>query len=213
MVRRMRWICLLPALVLAPLAARAADDAAAAFCRTNPAFSFQVIREVLDAQLAKDHDPALDELPPDQMALRTVEQGVSDCAAALRQDPGALQTMTSLQGSDLAAAWDAWNTTCDDRPHSKADCVKAEMGAMWALKRMSRTNQPPGAHALVEACQLVMANNPAMTEWRECVDAGLAVHASDDAAKRCKTSVNWHVAKTGAEAGKMISECLRGGPG
>ncbi len=40
--------------------AQAADDAETALCRSNPAYSIDVMRNVLQAQLEKDHDPALD---------------------------------------------------------------------------------------------------------------------------------------------------------
>ena len=65
------------------------DDAAARLCRLNPAYSLSVMRAVVDAQLAKDHDPSLDASPPDDIAAQAVEQGVAECATALRADPGA----------------------------------------------------------------------------------------------------------------------------
>jgi hypothetical protein len=75
---------------------------------------------------------------------------------------------------------------------------------------MAQANQPPGARALVQACQLAMKSDLAMVEWRLCVDQGLAVHATPGKAALCKVSVNWHVAKTGAEAGAAVAACLRG---
>jgi hypothetical protein len=106
--------------------------------------------------------------------------------------------------------WDAYNTTCDDRKASKAACIKAEIGSAQALRRMAQKDQPPGAKALVQACQLVLTSDLAMSEWRLCVDQGLAVHASPAKAAQCKTSVTWHVAKTGAAAGNEVAACLRG---
>jgi hypothetical protein len=75
---------------------------------------------------------------------------------------------------------------------------------------MAQKDQPPGAKALVQACQLVLTSDLAMSEWRLCVDQGLAVHASPAKAAQCKTSVTWHVAKTGAAAGNEVAACLRG---
>jgi len=189
----------------------AADDVAASICRGNPAYSLAVMRSVLESQLSKDHDPALDAEPPDQMAAEAVEQGVADCAAELRRDPAIYQVMSGLGGNDLAIGWDAYNTACDTHTRSKADCIKAEVGSVRALKRMVATDQPAGAKALVETCELVLQTDPAMAEWRVCVDQTLAVHASAGAAARCKTSVTWHVAKTGAEAAQPIVACLRRG--
>jgi hypothetical protein len=191
--------------------AEAADDAAAALCRGNPAYSLPVMQSVLDAQLSKDHDPALDAESPDKMAAEAVEQGVTDCATELRRDPAIFQALAALSGSDLAIGWDAYNTACDSHSGSKAACIAAEVGSVRALKRMVATNQPPGAKALVETCELVLQTDPAMAEWRVCVDRSLAVHASPEAASRCKTSVTWHVAKTGAEAAQAIGQCLRQG--
>jgi len=191
--------------------AAAADDAAAAICRSNPAYSLPVMRSVLDSQLSKDHDPALDAEPPDQMAAEAVEQGVADCAAELRRTPGIYQVMAGLSGSELAVGWDAYNTACDSHAASKADCIKAEVGSVQALKRMAATDKPAGAKALVETCELVLQTDPPMAEWRSCVDQALAVHASAEAAARCKTSVTWHIAKTGAEAAQPIVQCLRRG--
>jgi hypothetical protein len=187
----------------------AADDAAATLCRTNPAYSVQVMRAVLESQLQKDHDPSLDAEPPDQLAAEAVEQGVTDCAEVLRHDPTIYQALAALNPQDLQIGWDAFNTACDDRSSSKTACIKAEVASVRALKKMAVTNQPPGAKALVETCELVMQADPPMAEWRECVDQALAVHASPDQAAHCKTSVTWHTAKTGAEAARVIVPCLR----
>jgi hypothetical protein len=200
------------ALVLAAYSAPAvADDALAALCRTNPAYSLSVMQSVLESQLSKDHDPALDAEPPDQMAAEAVEQGVADCATDLRKNPAIYQVMSGLTGSELSIGWDAYNTACDAHAASKADCIKAEVGSVRALKRMVATDQPAGAKALVETCELVLQSDPAMAEWRACVDQTLAVHATPGVAARCKTSVTWHVAKTGAEAAQPIVQCLRRG--
>ena len=193
-------------------AARAQDDAAASLCRTNPAYSAAVMRSVLLAQLQKDHDPALDAEPPDQMAAEASEQGVKDCATELRREPSIYKALAPLSGSDLPVGWDAYNTACSDHSQTKADCIKAEVGSVRALKRMMATDQPPGAKALVESCELVLQSDPAMADWRECVDTALAAHADPGRAAHCKTSVAWHVAKTGAEAGTILRTCLQRTP-
>jgi hypothetical protein len=205
----LRAVALCLAVYSAP--AVAADDAAATVCRGNPAYSLPVMQSVLDSQLSKDHDPALDAEPPDQMAAEAVEQGVQECATELRRTPAIFQVMSGLGGNDLSVGWDAYNTACDSHGVSKADCIKAEVGSVRALKRMVVTDQPKGAKALVETCELVLQTDPPMAEWRTCVDQALAVHASPDAAARCKTAVTWHVAKTGAEAAQPIVQCLRRG--
>ena len=48
-----------------------------------------------------------------------------------------------------------------------------------------------------------------MAEWRACVDVALAVHAPEDLAEACKTTVPWHSAKTGAAGGGVVAECLK----
>jgi hypothetical protein len=204
-------LCAAALFLAAYSAPAAADDALAALCRTNPAYSLPVMQSVLESQLSKDHDPALDAEPPDQMALEAVEQGVADCATELRKNPAIYQVMSGLTGSELSIGWDAYNTACDAHAASKADCIKAEVGSVRALKRMVATDQPAGAKALVETCELVLQTDPAMAEWRACVDQTLAVHATPGVAARCKTSVTWHVAKTGAEAAAPIVQCLRHG--
>ena len=199
------------ALLLAATAAQAADDAATRVCRTNPAFTSSVMQSVLQAQLEKDHDPALDAESPDQLAAEATEQGVSDCAVELRRDPGILTVMTGLTGYELQVAWDAFNISCTDHKASKAECIRAEVGSVRALKRMVATDKPTGAKALVEACELVLQSDPTMAEWRSCVDQTLAMHASADTAAKCKLSVSWHTARTGAEAASAIGKCLKGG--
>lgn len=204
-------VAVLLAVVVGMAGAQArAEDSVTVLCRSNPAYSSDVMKNVLQAQLEKDHDPALDAESPDQMAAEAAEQGVKDCAGELRGDQPLYQTLSVLSGPDLQVGWDAFNTACSDHTASKAACVKAEVGAVRALKRMVATNQPPGAKALVETCVLVLKTDPPMADWRECVDAALAVHAAADQAARCKTSVPWHNAKSGADAGAIMSACLRG---
>jgi hypothetical protein len=187
-----------------------AEDQAATLCRGNPAYALNVITSILAAQLQRDHDPALDAEPPDKMAAEAVEQGVKDCADTLRRDPETAQVLASLSGNDQQLAWDAFNTNCADHVASRAACVRAEVASVHALKRMTARDEPPGAKTLVEACELVLKPDPAIAEWRECVDLGLAAHADRGAAKRCKTSVPWHVTGSGAEAGHTLAACLAG---
>ena len=204
-------LALLSLLFLPGLAAAApAPDPVTMLCATNPAYSPDVMRSVLDAQLQKDHDAALDAESPEQMAAETAQLGVKDCTKDVNAHPALVQALGGLTPADTQVAWDAYNTTCDDRANSKADCIKAEVGSAKALRHMAQTNQPPGARALVQACQLVLKPDLAMAEWRLCVDQGLAVHATPAKALQCKTSVNWHVAKTGTEAGAAVAACLKG---
>jgi hypothetical protein len=186
-----------------------AQDAVSVLCSSNPAYSATVMRSVLEAQLEKDHDPALDAEAPEQMAAEASAQGIKDCAAELQRDQKLNQALAALTGADLQVGWDAYNTACADRTGSKAACVKAEVGSVRALKRMMATNDPPGAKALVETCELVLKTDPAMTDWRECVDTALSVHAPAAVAAKCKIAVPWHTAKSGAEAGTLVSACLR----
>jgi hypothetical protein len=196
--------------------AAAAQPAAAplppamAICATNPAYAPDVMRSVLNAQLQKDHDEALDAEPPDQMASEAAQLGIKDCTADLTAHPAIGQVLAGLVPVDTQVAWDAYNTTCSDHGATKADCMKAEVGSAQALRRMARTNDPAGSRALVAACQLVLTSDFAMVEWRTCVDMGLGVHATPARAAQCKTAVNWHVAKTGAQAGAIVAGCLRG---
>ena len=202
----------LAAIAMSPLLGLArpafAENAVATLCRTNPAYSLPVIQAILAAELQHDHDPALDAEPPDQMAQEAVEQGVKDCATALGSDPATVGVIAGLTGADQRVAWDAYNTSCADRHGSKADCVKAEVGSVRALKRMAARDEPPGSKALVEACELVLKPDPAMADWRECVDEALAAHADSGAANRCKTTVSWHVTSSGADAGHILTACL-----
>ena len=188
-------------------ACRAQD--AVTLCSTNPAYSIDVMRNVLAAQLQRDHDPALDAEPPDQMAAEAAQQGIKDCAADLQHNPAIFQALSGLSGSELPVGWDAYNTACADHGGSKGECIKAEIGSVRALKHMVATDQPPGAKSLVEACELVLQTDPPMAEWRSCVDTALAAHADPARDLQCKTTVAWHVAKTGAEAGQLLRSCLQ----
>jgi len=185
-----------------------ADDAAATLCRTNPANSLIVIQGIVNAQLQRDHDPALDTEPPDQMAAGAVELGVKQCADTLHKDPATNQALLSFTGTDLQVAWDAFNTSCADHVASRAACVRAEVASTQALRRMTSRDDPPGSKAMVEACELILKPDPAMADWRECVDQALATHAARPAANRCKTSVAWHVTSSGADAGRELAACL-----
>ncbi len=196
-------------LLAGPACAQSADNMA--ICATNPAYGPDVMRSVLNAQLQRDHDEALDAEPPEQMAREAAALGIKECAADLTAHPAIGQVLAGLVTIDQQVAWDAYNTTCSDHGATKAACMKAEVGSAQALRRMSKTNDPAGSRALVSACQLVLTSDFAMVEWRTCVDAGLAVHASPARAAQCKTSVNWHVAKTGAQAGGIVAGCLRQG--
>ena len=202
--------CALLFLLLAgPACAQPADNMA--MCATNPAYAPDVMRAVLNAQLQKDHDDALDAEPPEQMANEAAALGIKECAADLAAHPAIGQALAGLAATDEQVAWDAYNTTCSDHGATKAACMKAEVDSAQALRRMSRTNDPAGSRALVSACQLVLKSDFAMAEWRLCVDTALGVHATPARAAQCKTSVNWHVAKTGAEAGRIVAGCLRQG--
>jgi hypothetical protein len=197
-------------LLCAPHAADA-EDAAVTLCRSNPAYALNVIQQIVAAQLERDHDPALDTEPPDQMAAGAVELGVKECADVLHKDAATQQVLASLSGSDQQVAWDAFNTSCSDHVASRAACIRAEVGSVHALKHMTARDDPPGSKALVEACALVLKPDPAMADWRECVDDALAAHADRAAANRCKTSVPWHVTTSGADAGHTLARCLGGG--
>jgi hypothetical protein len=192
---------------MVPAAARA-EDAAATLCRTNPANSLTVIQGIVNAQLQRDHDPALDTEPPDQMAAGAVELGVKQCADILRSDPSTHQALSSYTGTDLQVAWDAFNTSCANHIASRSACIRAEVASTQALRRMTQHDDPPGSKAMVEACELILKPDPAMADWRECVDQALATHAGRPAANRCKTSVAWHVTSSGADAGRELAGCL-----
>ena len=200
-----------PALALLLLATPALADQASSLCRGNPAYSQPVMLAVIREQLQHDHDAALDADTPEKLAGQAVEQGVSECAAELRNDPTLTVALSGLTKEDSSVGWDAYNTACADHKTSKGACVQAEIGSAQALKHLMGPGAAPGAKTLVQACQLVMAEDPAMVEWRTCVDQALAVHASLARAQQCRLSANWHVAKTGAEAGAQIAACLRGG--
>ena len=186
-------------------------DSAETLCAGNPAFAPEVMLRVVQLQLQGDHDPALDADTPEHLASQASTQGIAECAAEVRSDPSIEAALEALKGPDLQAGWDAFNTACADHKGSKGACIVAEVGSDTALKRMVATDQPPGAKILVQTCELVMKGEPRMSEWRECVDQALALHASESAANRCKLSATWHVATTGTEAGGIISACLRGG--
>ena len=192
-------------------AALAQSTALMATCATNPAYAPDIMRTVLNAQLQKDHDEALDAEPPAQMANEAAALGIKECAADLAAHPAIGQVLAGLALGDQQVAWDAYNTTCSDHGATKAACMKAEVGSAQALRRMSRTNDPVGSRALVAACQLVLKSDFAMVEWRLCVDTGLAVHATPARDAACKISVNWHAAKTGAQAGAIVAACLKQG--
>ncbi len=201
----MRYLILLGLLYAAPALAGEAET----LCAKNPAYATRIMLAIVSEQLARDHDPALDADTPEVLAEKASAQGIAECAAEMRADPSIVAALSNLPAADQSVGWDAYNTACSDHRASKGQCITAEVGADHALKHMMATNSPPGAKALVQTCALVMQTDPAMAEWRQCVDQALAVHASEDAAKRCKLSANWHVAKTGSEAGSVLAQCLR----
>jgi len=180
-------------------------------CAGNPAYAPGIMRSIVEGELQKDHDPSLDAAPPDKIAEQAAAQGIGECAADLRHDPATFGTLKALKGAEITVGWDAYNTTCADRAASKGDCIRNEVSAQHALRHMSQADDPPGVRTLVQTCELVMQTNPAMTDWRQCVDIGLAVHAPIKAAQKCRVSVSWHTAKSGAEAGRIVSNCLKGG--
>ena len=201
-----RWV-LLGLLVGGPAFA----DPAETLCATNPAFSPDIMLRVVQTQLEGEHDPSLEADTPENIARKASAQGIAECAEEVRRDPSISPALSSLTGPDVQVGWDAYNTTCAEHKTSRGACITAEVASDKALKRMVAKNEPPGAKTIVQTCNLVMQPDPALSEWRECVDQALAVHASEGAAKRCKLSATWHVAKTGAEAGAIIAGCLRGG--
>ena len=192
-------------------AAHAQSAALMATCATNPAYAPDVMRSVLNAQLQKDHDDALEAEPPAQMANEAAALGIKDCTADLAAHPAIAQVLAGLTLMDQQVAWDAYNTSCSDHGATKAACMRAEIDSAQTLRRMSRTDNPLGSRTLVATCQLVLTSDFAMVEWRMCVDTGLAVHATPAREAACKTSVNWHVAKTGAQAGAIVAACLKQG--
>jgi hypothetical protein len=186
-------------------------DPAEVLCARDPAFSQAVMLKIVQAELEVEHDPALDADTPENIAKQAQAQGISECAAEVRRDPSIAAAFAGLNPADEQVAWDAYNTACANRKAGRGACISAEVQSGSALKRMITTDRPEGAKTLVQTCELVMQTDPAMAEWRECVDAGLALHPSEAAAKRCKLSATWHVAKTGAEAGAIVAACLKGG--
>ncbi len=189
----------------------ALGDDADRLCAGNPAYSPDVMLKIVQAQLQGDHDPSLDADTPENIAKQAVAQGIAECATALRKDPSIAPALRSLTGADLQVGWDAYNTACADHSASRGACITAEVQSDKALKRMAATDEPSGARAIVQTCELVMQTDPPLAEWRQCVDQGLAVHASGSVAAKCKLSATWHVAKTGAEAARIVAACLRGG--
>jgi hypothetical protein len=185
-------------------------DPAEELCAQNPAFAPALMEKIIRAQLETDHDPALDADTPDHVAQQASAQGIRECAADIRQDPSIAAAFTAAGPANAQVAWDAFNTACADHKTSRGACITAEVQSNLALKRMIATDQPDGAKALVQTCELVMQTDPPLADWRECVDQALAVHASGAAARHCKLAATWHVAKTGAEAGALVAACLRG---
>jgi hypothetical protein len=203
----MRILVLLVLLAAGPAWA----DSAETLCARDPAFSPDVMLRVVQVELQGDHDPSLDNDTPEHIASQASAQGIAECAAEVRNDPSIATALGSMQGADLQAGWDAYNTACADRKVSRGSCISAEVDAGKALARMVKEDEPAGAKTLVQTCELVMKADRGNSEWRQCVDLGLAVHASESAAKRCKLSATWHVAGSGAEAGGIIASCLKGG--
>jgi hypothetical protein len=203
----MKFVLLLATLFASPALA----DEAETLCAGNPAYSPTIMLKIVQAQLQGDHDASLDADTPENIAKQATAQGISECAAQVRQDPSIAAALGPLTGADLQVGWDAYNTTCADHSASRGACITAEVGSDKALKHMVATDQPPGAKALVQTCALVMQSDPGLADWRHCVDQGLAVHPTESAAKRCKLSATWHAAKNGTEAAATIVACLKAG--
>ena len=197
------------ALALALLATPALAGEAETICASNPAYSQPIMLSIVQAQLKRDHDPALDTDTPEHLATRAVAQGIAECAAELRADPSLPPAFAGLGQHDLSVAWDAYNTACADHKASRGACVTAEVGAAKAIKRLMAAGSSPVARTLVQACELVLRPDPAMADWRQCVDVSLASHPTPERAAQCKLSANWHAANTGAEAGASLASCLR----
>ncbi len=193
------------------LSTRALADPAESLCAQNPAYSLSIMLKIVQSQLEGDHDPGLDADTPENIAKQAQAQGIAECAAEVRRDPSIPAAFAGLSGADQPVAWDAYNTTCADHRASRGACISSEVQSDKALKKMIATDKPEAAKVLVQTCELVLQTDPALAEWRACVDEGLALHPSESAAKRCKLSATWHVAKTGVEAGAIIVACLRGG--
>ena len=196
-------------LVATLLTTQAHADDATTLCATNPAYTRQVMLEIVQAQLLRDHDPALDADTPDHLADQATAQGISECAAELRADPSIAAALADTDKADRSIAWDAYNTACADHKASRGACIAAETGAAKALKHLMAPGSPPAAKTLVQACQLILQPDLPMTDWRQCVDQALALHPTQDRAAECKLSANWHVSHTGAEAGAALAACLR----
>ncbi len=197
------------AFALALLATPVLAGQAETICASNPAYSQTIMLTVVQSQLQRDHDPALDTDTPENLATRAVAQGIAECAADLRADPSLTPAFAGLDKHDLSVAWDAYNTACADHKASRGACVTAEVGASKALKHLMSAGSPAGAKTLVQACALVLQPDPAMADWRQCVDLSLALHPTPERAAQCKLAANWHSAKTGAEAGASLAPCLR----
>ncbi len=200
-------------LLLLALSALSATPALAGeaetICATNPAYSQSIMLSIVQAQLQRDHDPALDTDTPEHLATRAVAQGIAECAADLRANPSLPPAFAGLDKQDQSVAWDAYNTACADHKASRGACITAEIGAAKALKRLMSAGAPPVARTLVQACELVLQPDPAMAEWRQCVDLSLALHPTPERAAQCKLAANWHAAKTGADAASTLAACLK----
>jgi D-alanyl-D-alanine carboxypeptidase len=203
----MKILVFLVLLAAGPAWAETADS----LCSSNPAFAPDVMLRVVQVELQGDHDPSLDADTPEHIASQASTQGIAECAAEVRTDPSIASALGAMKGADLQAGWDAYNTVCTDKRVSRGACISAEVNAGKALKQMTKDDEPAGAKTLVQTCTLVMKADRGNAEWKQCVDMGLAVRASGSAAKRCKMSATWHVAETGAQAGEIIANCLRGG--
>ncbi len=196
------------ALLFICLVSPALAGEAETICASNPAYSQAIMLTIVQTQLQRDHDAALDTDTPEHLATRAVAQGIAECAAELRADRTIAPAFTGLDRHDLSVAWDAYNTACADHKASRGACITAEIGAAKAIKHLMSTGSSPVARTLVQACELVLQPDPAMADWRQCVDVSLALHPTADRAAQCKLSANWHAAKTGAEAGASLAACL-----
>jgi hypothetical protein len=204
-------------LALVPLASALAADPPAAlppdpelrtFCAGDPAFRPDAVRAVIGQELAREHDPALDDQTPEQILEGTISTGITECVRTLHRDPSIYAAIDLPDPIDRSIAWDAYNSACGDRVAARGACIVAEVAAQHALKRMSTRNVPPGARALVQACELVLVPQPPLAEWRECVDMGLANRAPPARAEACKLKLPWHTAHSGKEAGQLVQACI-----
>ncbi len=197
------------AFALTLLATPALAGEAETICATNPAYSQSIMLTIVQSQLQRDHDAALDTDTPEHLATRAVAQGIAECAVQVRADPSIAAAFAGLDKHDLSVAWDAYNTVCADHKASRGACITAELDAAKAIKHLMSAGSSPVAKTLVQACELVLQPDPAMADWRQCVDVSLALHPTPERAAQCKLSANWHAAKTGAEAGASLGACLR----